>query len=351
MVATAATFVAGCSKSTDSFDILSDSADFKQEAVYVPKKIDILWVVDNSGSMKTSQDNLASNFQSFISRFQQYNYDFHMAVVTTDGWEIEFYPNDSQVANKPKFRDGAGSDPLNHSGVFVMDKNTPNLSNVFSKNIRVGTNGSGDERAFESLKRSLTLQHNIDLGFRRPDAFLAVIIVSDEEDFSHNGTGFNETYTNSGLRSVQSYVDFLDNYTGGIDQGRNYSVSTISALDAACRDQLRLNDPFPAQKIGLRYMELADKTSGVKGSLCGNFGDTLTLISDSIIQLSTVFKLSREPIPESIVVTVDGAVVPNNASNGWTYNAADMTIQFNGSAVPGANASVKISFDPAGIKE
>jgi len=337
-VASAVGMLAGCAKGGGSFSTLADSASFKQEATYVAKKIDILWVIDNSGSMKTSQDNLASNFQAFIGRFNQNNNDFHMAVGTTDAWYKQFHST-SQLA---RLRDGAGS---THSGVFVMDKNTPNLSSVFQTNIKQGIAGNGDERAFESIKQILGDSFNS--SFRRPEAFLAVIIVSDEEDFSSSSETFSESYSNPNLYTVQKYVDFLDTYTGGTASGRNYSVSNISIQDSACLQQLSADS---SRKVNSRYKEITNITGGVQGSLCSNFGTTLNLISDSIIQLSSVFKLNREPIPETIVVTVDGVSIAQDATNGWTYDSTKLTITFHGSSVPGANSTVKINFDPKSIQ-
>lgn len=353
-VASAVTMLAGCSKGGGSYSTLADTASFQQEAVYVPKKIDILWVIDNSGSMASSQSNLVSNFQSFIARFSQYNYDFHMAVTTTDAWEKQFIT----TSEKSKLRDGAvlvAGQSSSHSGVFVMDKNTSNLSSVFATNIRQGTLGNGDERAFESFKQTLLDPFNANLLFHRADAFLAVIIVSDEEDQSSSQISFYEgthptTYLqNPNLYSVQSYVDFLDSYTATTGAARNYSVSNISVQDDACRLQLN-SDGDSSRKVNVRYNQISDLTNGVKGSLCSNFGDTLQLISDSIIQLSSSFQLSREPIPETIVVSVDGVAVANDATNGWTYDSTSMIVTFHGSAVPGANSSVKINFDPKTIK-
>lgn len=346
-MASAVAMLAGCNKSTDSFSLLKDSADFKQQAVFVPKKIDVLWVVDNSGSMETSQANLASNFQSFIGRFNQKNYDFHMAVTVTDAWEKEF----NLPSTKSRIKDGAVLQKTptrieTHSGVFVMDKNTPNLSSIFETNIKQGTLGNGDERAFDSFKQTLMDPWNVN--FRRPDAFLAVIIVSDEEDFSASSTSFNETYTNPKLRTVQSFVDFLDTYTEAKVYGKNYSVSVISVPDQACQTQLS-TDGFE-RKISTRLPEIADLTKGVKGSLCSNFGDTLDIISDSIIQLSSVFKLNQEPQIDTLKVIVDGVTIPNDGTNGWTYNATDLTITFHGSSVPGANSNIQIDYYPKSIK-
>lgn len=343
MMASAVALLAGCNKSTDSFTLLKDGTDYKQQAVFIPKKIDILWVIDNSGSMETSQNSLVSNFQSFISRFNQYNYDFQMAVTTTEAWEKQFNAN----STKSHIKDGAvlQTNPRieTHSGVFVMSPTTPDLNSVFATNIKQGTLGNGDERAFESIKQ--TLMDSANASFRREDAFLAVIIVSDEEDFSGSTTQFENAAT---TYPVQDYVTFLDTFTNASVYGKNYSVNVISVDNEACKTQLS-TDGF-ARKISTRLPELADLTGGVKSSLCSNFGSTLELISNSIIQLSAVFKLSREPQVDTIRVVVDGVVVPQDPTNGWTYNATDLTITFNGSSVPGANSNIQIDFYPKSIK-
>ncbi|MGZ3795891.1 MAG: hypothetical protein ACXVCE_15125 [Bacteriovorax sp.] len=344
-LASAALMMAACNKSADSFSLLADASSYKQSAQYVPRKVDILWVIDNSGSMDSSQTRLANSFSSFIKKFVATDSDFHMAVTTTDTY---LAPYDSQFANFSHIRDGAGSV---HSGVFVMDKNTPDMANVFLENIKQGINGSGDERAFSSFNVALNDPWNAN--FRRPDAFLAIIMISDEDDFSHNDSAnglksyyFTEDYTDPKMYSIQSYVDFLTTYTAPAGPGKNFSVNTISILDNACLTQLKIN----SQKIGQRYIALADATGGQKISLCSDFSQSLEVLSQSIVELSSVFQLTRQPLVETISVTVNGAVVPQDATNGWTYDATANAIAFHGNAIPAAGADVRINFDPAGVK-
>lgn len=352
IAAASAVILSACSKGADSFSLLADASSYKQNAQYIPRKVDILWVVDNSGSMESSQTALANNFSAFINKFIQTDSDFRMAVTTSDAFLAPYH-----AANQPSYfpyadysliRDGAGS---THSGVFVMDKNTPNKADVFLKNIKQGTSGSGDERAFSSFVATLNDTRNS--AFRRPDAFLAIIIVSDEDDFSHNdGTNgmntynFMENYNDASMFSVQSYVDYLKNFTATAGAGKNFSVNTISILDTVCLNQLKNS----AQKVGQRYIQLADATGGQKISLCSDFSQSLQLLSQSIVELSSVFQLTREPIPETIVVTVNGVNVPQDAINGWTYDAATMSIAFHGQGIPQAGADVRINFDPKGVK-
>jgi len=89
----------------------------------------------------------------------------------------------------------------------------------------------------------------------------------------------------------------------------------------------------------------------VNGDLCGNFGNTLEIISDSILTLSSAFQLGREPVVATIRVTVNGVQVPNDATNGWTYESSNNTIVFHGSAIPDANANIQIAYDPVTVKD
>jgi hypothetical protein len=306
--------------------------------------VDILWVVDNSGSMETSQHNLATNFKSFIAKFVQSGSDFRMGVTASDAYLAPYYNNNNRARLKP------GKD-LSNQTHYVMTPDTPDLENVFLTAIKVGINGSGDERAFSSFKEALT--NSINDGFHRPDAFLAVIVVSDEDDFSHNdyttgmnGYYFTENYNDPKMYTIQSYVDFLTEFTAAGGAGKNFSVNTISIQDQACLDSLKDS----AQKIGKRYIQLAEATAGQQISLCSDFSQSLQVLSESIVELSSVFALGREPVPESIEVTVNGVAVPEDPNDGWTYDPATVSISFHGSAVPAAGADVRINFDPAGVK-
>lgn len=333
-----ATFM-GCEKSADSFSLLAETNTFKQSEAYAPRKIDILWVIDNSGSMDSSQVNVANNLNTFISRFIEKRYDFHIGVTTTDAYLSNF----GYGSYRSYLRDGVGA---NHTGVFVLNRDTPNFIPTFTTNILQGTGGSGDERAFSSMKA--TLLNNFNAAFRRPDAFLAVILVSDEEDFSHNNMTFIEDPNHASMESVASYKTWLDTYTSSTATLRNYSFNTIQILDSTCL--ATLNASYPGRKIAQRTAQLADMTGGIKASLCGNFADSLQLISDSILELSSVFQLNREPIPETIVVTVNGVTVPQDNTNGWVYDAVNNTITFKGTSIPAQGSDIRIAFDPRTIR-
>ena len=55
----------GCSKDTPTFSVIPEENTFvESKGEKSNTKIDILWVIDNSGSMGTSQTNLEDNFQT-----------------------------------------------------------------------------------------------------------------------------------------------------------------------------------------------------------------------------------------------------------------------------------------------
>ncbi|MEZ4467050.1 MAG: hypothetical protein R3F43_22030 [bacterium] len=48
------------------------------------RTVDVLFVVDNSGSMQEEQDSLRDDFRSFIQGAQQFRNDYQLGIVTTD---------------------------------------------------------------------------------------------------------------------------------------------------------------------------------------------------------------------------------------------------------------------------
>lgn len=345
--------LSACDKSGGGISILAAEENFKVSVNTQPRPIDIMWVVDNSGSMNSSQTNLANNFSSFITDFIALNYDFRMAVTTTDTWYEQYTSN---AFNSPRWRKGNRANlfnpsynpqgPNTDSGIFVMNKNTTNLNSVFTTNIKVGTQGNGDERAFASMIRSLNHGPNVD--FRRNSAFLSIVIVSDEEDFSTNSSAFNESYTNPNLIPVSSFVTQLDTLTGATAANRKdkYQVSAIYIRDAACLSTLGDS----SQKISTRYGEIADTTGGSKNSLCDSFTTVLNNIKNSVLAAAAVFPLERTPIAGTIVIKIDGLVIPEGAAT-WAYEADKNQIRFSETFAQSlsADANISITYDPTSL--
>jgi hypothetical protein len=338
-------FASGCDKSSGDVAILAASQKFTQANSNVNVKIDILWVVDNSYSMNPLQQSLTSNFNSFIGNFINKGFDFNIAVTTTDAYlsGVKF-SNDNTLA---QFRDGVGS---THTGVRVITPTTPNIVNTFVTNALQGESGSGDERAFSSFRNALT--DPLNAGFPRAGSFLAVIILSDEDDFSGDNRaqfgGTDHSYTASTLDPVSNYISFLDTLTNSTDpNNRNYSVSAVTVLDNTCLASHQAQ--APSSIIGQRYISLANSTKGTLASICSNYATSLLAIQQKILELSTAFHLDRTPIVSSIKVSVDGVSINEDSTNGWTYDATANSIFFHGTALPQQGSVIDIEFDPTSL--
>jgi hypothetical protein len=334
----------GCNK-TATFSLLSDQQQFQQAAAQVNNKIDILWVVDNSGSMAPLQDNLVSNFGNFIAGFQNKGFDYKIAVTTSDAYLSETaFRNDP---NRSLYRDGVGT---SHSGYPIITPLTPNLIATFVANATQGSQGSGDERVFQSLHDSMHNPKNA--GFLRAGSYLAVIILSDEDDFSNDNRAEgadDHDYANLGLWKTDAVIADLDALTGSTPVARQYNVSAITVADDACL-QSHLQQTG-STIIGTRYIELAKKTQGVVGSVCdASYASSLNFIQKRIFEAATQFKLSKTPNASTIKVFSDGIAVLQDAQNGWTYNSTENSIIFHGTAVPSANASINVTFDQTSLQ-
>lgn len=347
----AAAALTGCGNGDTTYSLLQDGQTFNQASTTVNSKTDVLWVIDNSGSMATSQANLANNFPSFITKFTDKSFDFQIAVTTTDSylaqsplWDSYFaqvpkpsYYEGASMAQKARFRDGVGS---SHSGFFVLTPSTPNLNSNFVINATQGINGRGDERSFQSMEAAL--MSSLNQPFYRSGSTLAVILLTDEDDFSNDSTTAYESYV-AQLKPVSYYVSLLEAITGTSGASKKFSVNTIAVPDTNCLNSIYSG----AQKIGQRVNQLADATGGIKGNICGNFATELAAIANQIVKLSTKFPLGdKKPVPSTIVVKIDGVARP---SNEWFYEASTNSIVFNDGFAPAQGAVINVTFDPESL--
>lgn len=349
-LAAVAITLGACGKRDANFSLLQTGQTFQQAEARINSKIDILWVVDNSYSMDPLQQNLIANFEMFINNFQGKDFDYRMAVTTTDAYlSGAFYRDNPSLA---RVRDGADGV---FSGFPFITPFIPDIVPNFMINATQGVNGSGDERAFQSMLDTLTSPLNAD--FRREEAYFSVVILSDEDDFTdYNrpelswiyGGVKDHSYTNPGLMSIDEVIERLDDITGSTPERRRYNVNAIAVLDDACRQ----NNLNPAAIVGQRYIELVNRTGGVLGSVCdSSYANSLQFIQERIVQLASEFPLSGDPNPDTIEVYVNGQLWPKSTEKGWSYDPERNVIRFHGSMndLPPAGSSIQVRFDPKGL--
>ena len=151
---------------------------WEQEEIPV---LDILWVIDNSGSMNSHQSNLATNISYFMNDFILLGVDFNMAVITTDRHEFS---------------------------LIITDQDT-NAVSLLAQAVVTGTYGSGIERGIQMAYESLSDSNYAGVGgnFLRQDAKLVVIFVSDEPDHSYSGWSSYKTFFDQ-IKPAGNFIPF-----------------------------------------------------------------------------------------------------------------------------------------------
>lgn len=198
-----------------------------QAGAVVPEAVqtDILFVIDDSGSMSQEQANLRDNLAAFIDALvaSPVQNDFRIGVTSTSvdeygttGGAVRVaydagpaigvpYPAGALVAI-----DQSGGAPVAGDLVFdlaaypatggwggarVLDKGDGSpaalaaLARDFKANVLLGTSGSGKEQPLRAARLALSARlADANAGFLRPGARLAVIIVTDEDDCSDSAS-------------------------------------------------------------------------------------------------------------------------------------------------------------------
>ncbi|MDP2315139.1 MAG: choice-of-anchor D domain-containing protein [Pseudomonadota bacterium] len=265
--------------------------------------VDVLWVIDNSGSMAQEQTRVASAITSFFSWFTTLNLDYHMGVITTD------------VVN-----------PL-YSGRLVglpayIDENTVGAESELAEAIAVGTEDMGDESGLAAVELALSapVVSTENAGFLRPDAHLAIIFLSDEPEFS--------------VPDSAHYIEFLKTLKA---DPADILVSAIVGDQATGCSNTCAEGPQDAQP-GDKYLEVVSAFSGVFGSICTcDLAPTLDEIGLETTRYVRSFRLSEVPTdPAAIAVYVEGE--PNLD---WSWIEATNEIVFTTPPLNGSEIIVR----------
>lgn len=264
-------------------------------------KLDILWIIDNSGSMADEQDALGTNFDAFINDFIDTKVDFKMAITTTD-----------TSSDSKKGKMVYGSDTKLTSA--KAQSNPTQFKKDFRDLVKVGTSGSGYEKG---LAASEGFMEKYASSFIRPDAYLAVVVVSDEDDQSAN--------------APKAYMDYLKTFKSTAGKVKLYSICDVNKRGPSSAGYTQGCD---------RYIDAANHAAGVVEDIYNDFYLSLRNMGESIINLLDSFALSKNPVVSSIVVKVNGSV-----SNDWSYDAGTRSIKFASGYVPANGSSIQVTYD------
>lgn len=310
-------------------------------------KVDVLFMIDNSGSMAEEQTIIGNSFADFIAQFTQGNADFHLGVITTDvdSSASKFTSALAGFVNPS----GPGNLLTRYAGERYLTNATSNLNTKFPQNAKVGITGSGAEQGLNSVAHFLSASKlaagGANAGFIREDALLSVIFVTDEDEGEKIASGetidgrigrlLNRIHEVKGPNSPGFRFDFI------INSGATAPVPALTG-----------SSPIPISSGGLNaypnvYLRAAALTGSKVVPITQNFAPDLVDIGGSIVsQGQSEFKLSAKPIASSIQVTLGGIAVPMDSANGYILHADRNTIELRGSSLSGAPGKVlRVSYN------
>jgi hypothetical protein len=243
---------------------------------------DIIWVIDNSNSMRSVQNHIANNFNYFIDNFIFSSIEVNMAVTTSDNSIV--------------------LESLDHLTWTKLLEDEVLYKQRFKSHIKVGTGGSGKEKIFDGLVHFIETNPS---EWVREDADLMAILVSDEKEQSE--------------LNAQETLDIIKEKTQ-----KNIIVHSINYFD----------------KDGIKeFSGISELSGGLNIDLNQDFSQSLIQIRDQILKSLTKFPLSQKPFEGSIRVFVD-----NIESLEWTFNTEEQTLYFNDGHVPEENQTVIIKY-------
>lgn len=318
-----------------------EKIDIKNDTVSATPVVDILFVIDNSGSMTDHQMNLANNIDLFTAEFAKVNIDYHIGVISTD---MDTRPG--ELLDGEQTCDWLGNNCKGTGVNFITPKTTNGLS-ILKKNILIGTDGSGTEASFDPLVTSfnanLTKAGAVNAGFLRKNAYLAVIFITDADD---------QSYTNSPVDTF----DFLVNLKGAKRQVLSYGIVVPSGVTGCPRD----DGNTPPRKIEA-FLSMSVNAGGAPAknvmNLCDpQYGQKLAGLSkDMIRNLNGVIKLNKAPVISSIKVFYGTQEIPPGIDDGWYYDPKENAVILGDNVVmdpkqPDGSA-VKVTFDSIPFEE
>ncbi len=274
------------------------------------QKVDILFVIDNSGSMAYEQQSMAQRVRNFLQIIN--GLDWQIGVTTTD------------ARTSPAGGDGKLLPMTGLANTFIlkssMNENTSQV--VLGNTLQRPETGSGSEqgiratyRAIERFKSPSSNPNHAAL-FREGSHF-ATIVISDEDESD-----------NTDKNDPNKLVSLVNTTFSG---QKNFSFHSIITKpgDQACRQT-------HGAAYGDRYQTMSQLTSGVIGSVCAtDYAAQVEDIADSVRSLLKTLPLTCTPLPGTTpVVKRNGVAYPG------AFTVDSLKLLFN-DVLPGGDYAIE----------
>lgn len=281
--------------------------DVKSDSVSATPVVDLLFIVDNSGSMSTHQRNLAANVDIFLNAFSKMSVDYHIGVISTD-----MDKSQGELIEACVGYDMWG-DCNKTSGYKYITNTTPNALKYLKDMILIGTDGSATEAVFDPMAKALSVDFlkpgGINQGFLRDNAYFAVIFITDAEDQSE-------------INNAKMMFDMLIDKKEKKRNVLSYGIIVPTGDKTCPRDDSKTPleiESFLGMTInaGKNIMSLCDYQFGQK---------LADFTKDMSKYLTGTIKLNRVPVVATIRVFFGTQEIKPGIRDGWYYDPKENTI-------------------------
>lgn len=315
--------------------------------------IDVVFVVDDSGSMADEQQYLANGVQNLVANLKGNNVNFHVYTTSNDGAKsITTSTTVNGVQSyvlKPERNTSTQAIQIRDD---MSDQTIADIGNVFSNTVvSLGITGSGTEQGTCSMLRTL-----YDQGPNKifsTNNYAAFVLVSDEQDSSALSTCFyektwdaNNIATLWGFPGATTANDLQKSFVEKADAmfGRNgYFYSAI------IHDQVEdtnLGCPASANSTyGTKYRALASQvqnsnvysicSTDYSQALTSNIGNFISNLTNTVY---TITLAANESI-DSVYLIDNGVETQLQTPTDFSIRGSNIEFANN---VLGANASVRV---------
>lgn len=287
------------------------------------KKVDILFVIDNSGSMGYEQQSMAQRMRNFLTVIE--GLDWQIAVTTTD--PTTTHTGKINNVTYTYYGDGDlipihGQEQLEGNSKYVLNSSM-NLEEAQQKlglTLQRPETGWGLEQGIRGVYRMVqksTTSGSPQSSFFRSGAQLAVVLISDEDE-SANATS----------NDPQSLINLISTTFFNQKTFTFHSIVNKSG-DVNCKNTY-------GATYGVRYETLSNLTGGVIGSVCEtDYAQQVTGIAQGVRDMLKVISLNCVPVAGTTVeIKKDGAIFSE------TYRLDGLNMVFN-TVLPPGDYSIK----------
>jgi hypothetical protein len=295
------------------------------------QKIDLLWVIDSSGSMDEEQQRVAAAVARFAEVLEEREVDARLAVTTME--------MAGDQAGCLKSVDGRRWFDLAADPVQEVTR--------FRTAVQVGASDGTVETGLLAGLVAASGDRPCNEGFRRPDASLAFIFVSDEDDQSPMVLETAQRWAR--IYNASSHAVVGDDRRALLDGVRG-CISPDPAPETPFADlpeeQRRSLDTIAV--VGQRYRALAATSGGVSVSICAeDFAAPLAQVALAAAGVQQRYRLRLVPDQETLSVQVDETPTAQSevgAGTGWWYEVETNSILFGSQTVPEWPARISVRY-------